>query len=278
MHLSAVTAALQAAVLVFREGLESILVLAVVTASFVKSNRVYRKPVAVGAALAFAATLATWMIVVALIGSVKAPELYVQAATGLLAVAVLLVVMNWFFHKIYWTGWIAHHNQRRQQLLEAGANRTSGVIAGLVALGFTSVYREGVEVVLFLQNLRLQSGSAVVLQGALLGLAATLAVGVLTFVVNQRLPYRRMLVLTGLMLGFVLMIMVGESAQEMQLAGWLPTTPLAFNLPTWTGVWFALSPTLETMAAQLLAALLVIGAYVAAEQLKKRRTSKSLVG
>jgi high-affinity iron transporter len=43
--------------------------------------------------------------------------LAVQAATGLLAIVVLLVVMNWFFHKLYWTRWISLHNQRKRQLL-----------------------------------------------------------------------------------------------------------------------------------------------------------------
>ena len=35
-----------------------------------------------------------------------------------------------------------------------------------------------------------------------------------------------MLVLTGVMLGAVLIVMVGESVQELQLAHWLPTTEL----------------------------------------------------
>ena len=42
------------------------------------------------------------------------PALDLQAATGLLAVIVLLVIMNWFFHKIYWGGWIRDHNRRRK--------------------------------------------------------------------------------------------------------------------------------------------------------------------
>jgi hypothetical protein len=32
------------------------------------------------------------------------------------AMLVLLVVMNWCFQKVYWTGWIAHHHVRRRQL------------------------------------------------------------------------------------------------------------------------------------------------------------------
>jgi high-affinity iron transporter len=271
-HLSPAAVAIESGVLVFREGLETVLVLAAVTASFLGAHRGYRRPVAAGVGLAFLATAATWAVAVAALGAVGAPELFLQAATGLLAVAVQLVVMNWFFHKVYWTGWIAHHGRRRRRLLElAAAGSASSATAGFVLLGFTSAYREGVEVVLFLQNLRLQAGSGVVLQGVLVGLFLTAVVGVLTFAVHGRLPYRRMLVLTGVTIGFVLVVMVGESAQEMQLAGWIPTTNLDLPLPAWTGVWFALFPTVETLAAQALAAAVVIGSYFAAERVRRPR-------
>jgi high-affinity iron transporter len=65
-----------------------------------------------------------------------------------------------------------------------------------------------------------------VLQGVAIGLALTAAVGWVTFVLQERLPYRRMLIATGVLLGVVLLVMVGESVQEMQLAGWLPGTSL----------------------------------------------------
>jgi high-affinity iron transporter len=95
-----------------------------------------------------------------------------------------------------------------------------------------------------------------VLYGVSLGLALTTVVGVLTFVAHRRLPYRRMLVFTGVMLGLVLLVMVGEQAQEMQLANWLPTTPIGFlqrAIPSWMGLWFAVFPTVETLTAQALA-------------------------
>ncbi len=40
----------------------------------------------------------------------------VQAASGLLAILVLLVVMNWFFHRLYWTGWISLDNHRKGKM------------------------------------------------------------------------------------------------------------------------------------------------------------------
>jgi high-affinity iron transporter len=75
------------------------------------------------------------------------------------------------------------------------------------------------------------------------------AVAVLTFVAHRRLPYRRMLVLTGVLLGLVLLVMVGEQAQDMQLARWLPTTPirpLDSLIPSWLSLWFAVFPPLTT--------------------------------
>jgi high-affinity iron transporter len=80
-----------------------------------------------------------------------------------------------------------------------------------------------------------------------------------------------MLVMTGVMLGGVLVVMVGESAYELELAGWLPTTPVPLPLPEWMGVWFAVYPYLETLAAQALAAAFVIGSYELAEYLRVSR-------
>jgi high-affinity iron transporter len=261
-------------VLVFREGLECILVLTAITASMTKSGGSHGNPVAAGVGVGMLATLATWFVAVGIVADLTKSinALYIQAGTGLLAIIVLLVVMNWFFHKIYWAGWIAHHNQRKRNLLESVQSGTASerrVFLGMVALGFTSFYREGVEVVLFLQSYRLKLGGETVLYGVLLGLLFTGIVSVLTFLAHRKLPYRKMLVLTGVMLGAVLLVMVGEQAQEMQLAHWLPTTTipsLADKIPAWMGLWFSIFPTVETLAAQALAAVLVLGSYFVARK------------
>src|SRR5436305_648469 len=269
---SPTVAFLDIGILVFREGLECILVLAAITASMTGPKRAHRRPVALGASFAFIATLITWLIAVRIVGSLSdnMSALDLQAATGLLAVIVLLVIMNWFFHKIYWGGWIRAHNRRRKALLENA--RTAEISQGrlwfgLILLGFTSLYREGFEVVLFLQSYHLRLGGAVVLKGALLGIVLSGMVAVLTFVLQQRLPYRKMLITTGILLGVVLLVMVGEQTQEMQLAHWIPTTQisrLSNVIPPWMGMWFAIFPTVETLVAQLIAAVLVIGSYYAA--------------
>jgi high-affinity iron transporter len=266
---SPTAALLNIAVLVFREGLECILVLSAITASMTGNKQAHRRPVIAGAGIAFIATLVTWFIAVGIVsnltGSVSALNL--QATTGLLAVIVLLVIMNWFFHKIYWGGWMTMHNRRKKNLIESATNpeiSKQSLLWGLGLLGFTSLYREGFEVVLFLQSYYLRMGGKAVLLGALLGLFFTGIVAVLTFVAHRKLPYRKMLVFTGIMLGVVLLVMVGEQAQEMQLAHWISTTPinaLTNLIPPWMGLWFSIFPTIETLTAQSLAAIIVVGSY-----------------
>ncbi|MGH9518940.1 MAG: hypothetical protein ACRD2D_04790, partial [Terriglobales bacterium] len=90
-------AVLDIAILVFREGLECILVLAAITAGNTAAIRSTRRPIAAGVAAGCVATLATWFIAIGILDDLGShvSALGLQAATGLLAIAVLLVVMNW---------------------------------------------------------------------------------------------------------------------------------------------------------------------------------------
>ena len=157
---------------------------------------------------------------------------------------VLLIVLNWFVHKVYWSEWIGrHHRQRRKLLARTGI----GATLGLVALGFTSVYREGFEVVLFLQNLELQAGTATVLEGVAIGLAAHGRRRRAHVLAAPRLPYKRMLVLTGVLVGVVLVVMIGGTALTFQDLGWLPRHATPFTVPEWMGAWFEMYSTWETL-------------------------------
>src|SRR4051794_11334762 len=264
------TVVIDSAIIVFREGLEAVLIFAAVIASFVGANKARRRPVVGGAGIGFLAALLTWFLVQALLSffSDYGPQL--EAVTGLIAVIVLLVVLNWFLHTVYWTNHIKKQHSRRRAILAGGSAAT----LGLVLLGFSSVYREGFEVVLFLQSLQIKAGTNAVLEGVALGLAGTAMVGVLTFVLQRRLHYKRMLIVTGVMIGFVLVVMIGGTAATFQDLGWLPKHELGVAIPDWAGRWFEVYPTVETIAVQITAALFVVGSYFAAEQMRVRRPLK----
>ena len=274
LHPSAVI--VNTSLIVFREGLEAILVLAAITASFVGEQRRHNKPIVWGAAVAFVASIATWFIVVAIIDAIDAPLLDIQAATGLLAIVVLLVIMNWFLHHVYWTGWIGMHNQKKRDIV-AGGTTGVGAAVGLMLLGFSAVYREGFEIVLFLQNVRLGVGIQTVVTGVIIGLFFTGVIGALTFVTQYKLPYKRLLIVTGLLLAMVLVVMVGEQVQEMQQANWITTTEVPVAIPGWLGMWFAIFPNVEGLVAQMLALAFVLGSYVVSRYIKVWRLQPATV-
>jgi high-affinity iron transporter len=269
---SRTTVVADAAVIVFREGLEAVLILAAITASFVGERRRLRRPVLIGALIGLGATAITYALAQVLVDALGDGGLRLQAITGLLAIAVLLVVTNWFFHRLYWSEWIGRFHRRRKALERIDRlGFISGQVFGFALLGLTSVYREGFETVLFLQNLQVSAGTSATLLGVAIGLGATLVVGFITFRLERKLPYKKMLIATGVLIGLVLAVMVGTTVHNLQGLGWVPSTPTGFSLRPWWGQWLGVFPTWEGIGAQLAALLVVYGSYALARQLQTRR-------
>ena len=204
-----------AAVIVFREGLEAVLILAALTASFTGARRHLRKPVLIGAFAGLAATALTWVIAQTIINSFSAGGLELQAITGLLAIGVLLLVTNWFFHKVYWAEWIGRFNRRRKSI-ETGvvggparrlrAARTDECLSrrlrdGALPAVAADLRRDGHDADRRRDRARL-----------------TLVVGVVTFMLQRKLPYKKMLIVTGVLIAIVLAVMTGITVHNMQ--GW----------------------------------------------------------
>ena len=221
-----------------------------------------------GAGLGFFAVLATWFATISIVSdlTVNYGALELQTATGMFAVIVILIEMDWFFHGVYWSNWINVQDRSKWSLIgEAGqlGKNSRRILLGLVLVGFAPVYREGFEVVLFLQSYYLEMGPRVVYYGAAAGLALTVAVGYLTFLGQRHLPYKKMLIATGVLLTGVLFVMVGEEVSEMQLAGWIGPTniPWLQGVPAWAESWFSIFPNVQTFVAQALALLSVAGSF-----------------
>ncbi|WP_157260931.1 iron permease [Patulibacter minatonensis] len=278
--LSRTTVVVNSAVLVLREGLECVLVLAAITAGLRGPAAGQRRPIAIGGGVALLLSVVTWFAAVWVIGAFGGTGLNVQAATGIPAILVLLVIMNWFFHDTYWTGWIKRHNRKKKGLLHADAG-SPRLLLGLGLLGFSAVYREGFEIVLFLQSLRVGYGSSVVLEGVTLGLLFTTAAGIVTFVLHRKLPYKKLLIITFALLVLVLFVMVGEQVNEMQLAGWIGTSTF-WDSPGWLGTWFSVFGNWETVIGQTVAVGAVVGSYVVAREVQvkgpQRRARRAAAG
>ena len=199
-----------------------------------------------------------------------------EAVVSLVAIAVLLLILNWFYHRVYWQENLSDLHKRKKRIL-AGAS--IGVLSaqaiGLIALGFSSVYREGFETVLFLQAMSLEAGPWTVLQGVAVGFAGVLAVFGLVIALERRLPHKKMLIATGVLITGVLAVLVGHTVQTTQVVGWVPVTPVeGLTLPYWAGTWFGLFPTWEGLVAQAAAVAFVVGSYLAAEAVRRRKRAR----
>lgn len=260
-----------AAVIVFREGLEAVLILASLIASLrTAATLKYRRPIFIGGLLALVVTAITWVIANSLLTALARYGERLEAVVSLISIGVLLLITNWFFHKTYWTGWMANFHKQKSQII--GGKVSVGPFLALVILGFTSIYREGFETVLFLQSLVLEAGIVLVLEGVLIGLIGTAVVGAITFGVQARLPYRQMLIVTGIMIGVVLVAMVGKTVFVMQTVGWMPITPInGVYFPYWVGQWFGVYATWQGIGLQIGSAVFVIGSYVLAESQQKSK-------
>ena len=266
------------AIIVFREGLEAVLILAALMASMVGAQRRFRKPLMAGVGIALAASVVTWVVAQTVLGSLAGWGEKLEAVVSLIAIGVLLLILNWFYHRVYWQENLQDlHKKKKRVLAGASIGFLSAQALGLVMLGFSSVYREGFETVLFLQALTLEAGAWTVLQGVLLGFAGVVGVFALVVSLERRLPHKKMLIATGLLITGVLMVLVGHTVQTMQVVGWMPVTPVeGLSLPFWAGMWFGVFPTWEGLLLQAAALTFVIGSYVASEALKRHKRRRVL--
>ena len=269
---SSTAVVVNSSIIVFREGLEAVLILAALMASMVGAQRRLRRPLMGGVLVALVASAITWLVAQTVLGSLAGWGERLEAVVSLVAIGVLLLILNWFYHRVYWQENLQDlHRKKKRVLAGTSVGILSAQALGLVALGFSSVYREGFETVLFLQALTLEAGAMTVLQGVALGFAGVVGVFMLVVALERKLPHKRMLVATGVLITVVLVALVGQTVQTMQAVGWLPVSPAPVELPYWSGVWLGVYPTWEGLGAQVGAALFVVGSYVVAEALRSRK-------
>ena len=240
---SAFTASL---VILLREGLEAILVLAAIIAFVVKTGRRDALPwVHAGWIAALGLGVVTWLAATFLIEISGANRELTEGITALLAAAVLLYVGYWLHGKSYAHAW---NRFVREHVGQALAKRTLWAMA---AVSFLAVYREMFEIVLFYQALWMQAGDAgrtAVLSG--MG-AAALALAVIGFALlkySVRLPIRPFFVATSALLAILAVVFTGHGIAALQEAGVIGLTSLNFGPLPLLGIY----PSGESISAQLL--------------------------
>ena len=242
--------------ILFREGLEAILVLAAVIAFLVRSNRRDALPyIHAGWAAALLLGFATWWVAQSLITISGASREITEGITALVSVAILLYVGFWLHSNASAKRWQSFIRQRVSVALGA---RTLWAMA---LVSFLAVYREIFETVLFYQTLLAQSegGSHSALFGGVAAAAVALfGVGWAIFKYSQRLPLRLFFSATAVLLAVLAVVFAGQGIAALQEAGRVPATLVA-HFGSWPAI--GLFPTLQTLAAQAVVLAVVIVSF-----------------
>jgi high-affinity iron transporter len=249
---------------IFREGLESVLILgAILTYLEASRNNKFKPFVYYGIIIAIGATVLTWFVASYLIDISGANRELIEAVAALSATAVLFYVSFWILNKIEHKKWMEFVKAKVWQ-----ASTTGGTIV-FVMLSFFTVYREGFETILFYEAM---FGFAKYMEsyvglGFVVGLGTLLGVYYITRKLGKRLPLKMLFALTMGVGAYLSIAFLGNAIRELQTLDIVPYTSLLgiiprfdINMATMTGIY----PTLETIVSQilLLAVYLTAASYV----------------
>jgi high-affinity iron transporter len=244
--------------ILFREGLEAVLIIAVLLGSLEAARASnYRRPLTWGVAGAVAATAVTFALATTVIEIAPFNRELLEAGAALLAVVVLFAVTFWLVSRLEHRRWMEFMRSR------VSAAVTAGGAMAFAGLGFTAVYREGFETVLFYQALLLFAEGLIlwVVLGAAAAAVALGGLGYAVFGLGRRLPLRPMLIAGASILLLLSVAFVGNAVRSLQEADIIGVTPIEggwARLPIFIAELTGIHPTREGIAVQ--AALL--GVYV----------------
>ena len=253
---SGIEAFWQSFLIIFREGLEAILVIGAVVAFLLKTGHRERlKSIWIGVGAALAASAVTAVILKTLLAAMPATREVIEGITMLVAVAVLFSVSYWLISKVEAAKWQQFIREKVTIALEHGGGRALAFVA------FLAVYREGAETALFYQAL-FNEGSHVLLPislGMLAGAAVLAVVFTLFYRFGVRIPLRQLFGVTSVLLYYMAFVFMGKGMRELQEGNVLTITIIpGFPHIELLGVY----PTVETLLAQLLLVVLFVLALV----------------
>jgi high-affinity iron transporter len=209
-----------------------------------------------------------WWAAQSLITVTVAQREVIEGVSSLLAVVVLFYVTNWLFEKVYVVDWIAYVKE------QVGKALNSGSALALAGLGFTVVFREGFETVLFYQALAFDAQASSIWLGFIIGAVIIFAIAYAILKLSKRLPLKPFFAVTGLLLMFLAFNLTGAGVRGLQEAGlvsahllaWIPENLILMEL-------FGVYPTLETTLAQILFLLLLIATFSYSVWRKKKKSA-----
>lgn len=245
--------------IILREGLEALLIVAAIVTYLIKNNHQDKLPVirqSVYVALVASIVTAVIFQLVFTANSGENREL-LEGFTMMFAVVMLFMMSYWLLSKVEAENWKRYLEGKLSTAL------TTGSLIGLWLTSFLAVYREGAETVLFYYALVSDAKSAV----SFLYLFAGFVIGALALVVCYfimrysvvKLPLKPFFMFTGSFMYLMAFVFAGKSVLEL-IEGKLfePTLLSGFPEISWLGIY----PYVETLTPQIVLLIAAVFAWL----------------
>lgn len=258
----------QAFLILIREGLEALLVVAAVIAYLVKSgNKRFTKFIYLGVLAGLAGSGLIAVLFTFLFGGSGPIQEISEGVCALIAMAMLLWTSNWMLNKSSveaWNRYIRNKTEAAvasaQSKMEAGEGVSFGMVVSLAMLSFLAVFREGAETVIFYESIYSMSQDS---RGMWIGgIAAAVVLLVIFFVLrftSVKIPIGPFFLVTSILMAVLVVIFAGGGIHALIEGDLIEGTYLS-NVPT--NDWIGLYPYVECLVAQALAAIAVITLFV----------------
>ena len=258
----------QAFLILIREGLEALLVVAAVIAYLVKSgNKRFTKWIYLGVVAGLAGSGLVAVLFTFLFGGSGPIQEISEGVCALIATLMLLWTSNWMLNKSSveaWNNYIRNKTEAAvagaQSKVESGQRLGLGMIASLAMLSFLAVFREGAETVIFYESIYSMSQDA---HGMWVGGLAAAAVLIVIFLVlrftSVKIPIGPFFLVTSIVMAALVVIFAGGGIHALIEGDLIEGTYLS-TVPT--NDWIGLYPYVETITAQVIAAIAVVVLFV----------------
>ena len=248
--------------ILLREGLEAILVLAAILAFLRNTGQQSAvRSVNIGWGLALLAGLATWALAAYVIDVSGAQRELLEGCTALFASVMVLWLGVWMHDRRHAAAW---QDYIKSSLVSGGGR------FGFAILAFFSVYRELFEVILFYETLWLQAGPAghnAVLAGGATALVLLIGLAWIILRGSAKLPLALFFGINAALLCALSVVFAGHGVKALQEAGIFGTRPVPFFEFDWLGI----HADAYSLGAQAIALLAIIVLYGRSKLAEKRR-------
>ncbi len=239
-------------IIIFREGLEAILVIAAISAYLVRSdNKPMLKVVYLSSLFAVFASVLAAIALHTIVGLSGANQEIMEGAAMLLATVVLFFISNWMLYKSESKAWKNYVEGKVQSAVSTGSSFALGFAA------FLAVFREGAETIIFYQAMLADAKDH--MDMVWYGLGVGTIVLTLVFIVirfgSVKLPLKPFFICTSALMYLMAIAFAGGGVKELQEADIISVTPVDFvHSVEVLGIY----PTVETLVPQLVMLVVVM--------------------